>query len=237
MPRRARPRGARRAAPARGRRVAVADVRREHGRGFRPGVLRDPPAGAPAVVRLPPPAPGHRPVRRAHDVLDHAGRGPADARRARGRACRDVRGGERRRRVRGGRAGDEHGPPGPVGAMTVAVIAGIGLLGGVGAVARFLLDGAVSERAGAGFPYGTLAVNVSGSFVLGFVVGPALGGDAYRLVATGAIGAFTTFSTWMFETHRLAEDGELGAAVVNVAASLVLGIAAAWLGRRLGMQL
>jgi CrcB protein len=122
--------------------------------------------------------------------------------------------------------------------MSVALVAvGIGLLGGVGAVARFLLDGAVSARVAGAFPFGTLAVNISGSFLLGLVVGAALSGDAYRLVATGAIGAFTTFSTWMFESHRLAEDGALGAAAVNVAGSLVLGVAAAWLGRELGMAL
>ena len=117
--------------------------------------------------------------------------------------------------------------------MSLAVIFGVGLLGGVGAIARFLLDGAVSARAGGAFPWGTLAVNLSGAFVLGFVTGK-LSGDAQLLVGTGLLGGYTTFSTWMFESHRLGEDGELRAAVVNLLASLALGIAAVWLGRQIG---
>ena len=117
--------------------------------------------------------------------------------------------------------------------MSVAVIVGVGLLGGVGAIARFLLDGAVSARVGP-FPWGTLAVNLSGALVLGILAGAAVQGDALRLAGTGLIGAFTTFSTWMFESHRLGEDGELRAGVVNLLASLALGIAAVWLGRQIG---
>ena len=118
--------------------------------------------------------------------------------------------------------------------MSLAVIAGVGLLGGVGAIARVLLDGAVSARAGRSFPWGTLAVNLSGALVLGILAGAAVQGDALRLAGTGLIGAFTTFSTWVFESHRLGEDGELRAGVVNLVGSLVLGIAAVWLGRQIG---
>jgi fluoride exporter len=110
--------------------------------------------------------------------------------------------------------------------MSLAVVLGIGALGGVGALARFLLDGAVSERVASAFPWGTLAVNVSGSFVLGLVGG----GD---LVGTGLLGAYTTFSTWMLETHRLAEEGRVRLAVVNIVGSLAAGLAAAALGRAL----
>ena len=117
--------------------------------------------------------------------------------------------------------------------MTVAVVLGIGVLGGMGAIARFLLDGAVSERRGGAFPWGTLAVNASGSFLLGLAAGAALSDDAHRLVATGLIGAYTTFSTWMLESHRLGEDGRLRLGVLNVLVSLLVGIAAAWLGRAL----
>ena len=84
--------------------------------------------------------------------------------------------------------------------MTPLTLAGIGLLGGVGAIARFLLDGAISTRLGRGFPYGTLVVNIIGAFALGVVAGVALSADATRLVATGLLGGFTTFSTWMFES-------------------------------------
>jgi CrcB protein len=121
--------------------------------------------------------------------------------------------------------------------MSVLVVIGVGLLGGVGAIARFLLDGSIAGRLGREFPYGTLAVNVTGAFILGVFVGAALSGDTYRLMGTGLIGAFTTFSTWTLESHRLGEDGELARGMANFAVSLVLGVAAAWAGRHLGAAL
>jgi CrcB protein len=121
--------------------------------------------------------------------------------------------------------------------VSVVVVLGIGILGGAGAIARFLLDGTISGRLGRAFPYGTLAVNLLGSFVLGVFVGAALSGDAYRVAGTGLIGAFTTFSTWALESHRLGEDGQLGLGILNFAVSLVLGVSVAWAGRRLGMAL
>jgi CrcB protein len=121
--------------------------------------------------------------------------------------------------------------------VSAGVLLGLGMLGGLGAIARFLLDGAVAARVGRAFPYGTLAVNLSGALALGALVGAKLGDDAYALAGTGFVGAYTTFSTWMLETHRLAEDGRTRAAVANVAVSLVLGLLAAWLGRELGRLL
>jgi CrcB protein len=118
--------------------------------------------------------------------------------------------------------------------MSAAVLLAAGALGGLGAVGRFLLDGAVSTRIAGRFPYGTLAVNLSGAFVLGVLVGAALDGDPYRILGTGLIGGYTTFSTWALESHRLGEDGELRLGAANFAVSLVLGVAAAWLGRELG---
>ena len=107
-------------------------------------------------------------------------------------------------------------------------------LGGVGALARFFLDGFVSARAGGGFPFGTLAVNLSGTVLLGLLVGLALKGDALLLAGTALLGSYTTFSTWMFETHRLGEDSRPALLWLNVAVSLVAGITAAALGRWLG---
>lgn len=121
--------------------------------------------------------------------------------------------------------------------MSVLVVVSIGILGGVGAIARFLLDGMIAGRVASAFPYGTLVVNLLGSFVLGVCVGAALSGDAYRLVGAGLIGSFTTFSTWALESHRLGEDGALRLGVLNFAVSLVLGVGAAWAGRRLGLAL
>lgn len=121
--------------------------------------------------------------------------------------------------------------------MSPPVVLAIGVLGGVGAIARFLLDGTVAGRLGRAFPYGTLSVNLLGSFILGAFVGAALSADAYRLVGTGLIGAFTTFSTWTLESHRLGEDGQLSVGALNFVVSLILGVLAAWAGRHLGATL
>ncbi|MGI8803218.1 MAG: fluoride efflux transporter CrcB [Solirubrobacteraceae bacterium] len=118
--------------------------------------------------------------------------------------------------------------------MTAPELVAIGLLGGVGSVARFLLDGAVYRRAGRSFPYGTMVVNLTGSFLLGLLVGVAAGGGAERLLGTGLLGGYTTFSTWALESHRLGEAGRVRLAGLNLAASLLLGLGAAWVGRRLG---
>jgi CrcB protein len=121
--------------------------------------------------------------------------------------------------------------------MSLLAVIGVGLLGGVGAIARFVLDGTVSARAGRDFPYGTLAVNLIGAFLLGVLVGAALSTSTFRLIGTGLIGAFTTFSTWTLESHRLGEDGELHLGIANFAVSLALGVALAWAGRHLGATL
>ena len=121
--------------------------------------------------------------------------------------------------------------------MSLALVLGVGVAGGVGAIARFLLDGTVSAAIGRGFPLGTLIVNLSGAFILGAFVGAALSTGTFKLLGTGLIGAYTTFSTWTFETHRLAEEGQSAPAWLNLAVSLALGLLAAWLGRKLGAAL
>jgi CrcB protein len=118
--------------------------------------------------------------------------------------------------------------------MGIAVWLGIGVVGAAGAAARFLLDGATGRRLGRSFPFGTLVVNVTGALALGVLVGATLDGDAYRLAGTGFLGSYTTFSTWMFESHRLAEDGEFASAWWNIVVSLAAGLAAAIAGRHLG---
>jgi CrcB protein len=116
----------------------------------------------------------------------------------------------------------------------VLVWLAVAVLGGAGAIARFALDGAVSERFGSQLPWGTFAVNVSGSFTLGAVVGAGLGGDALLIVGGGLLGSYTTFSTWMLESQRLGEDGQGARLALNVAGSLAVGVAAAALGRLVG---
>ncbi len=117
----------------------------------------------------------------------------------------------------------------------------IGLGGFAGAVTRYVVDGAVVDRTGGAFPWGTFAVNASGSFVLGLLF--ALSADRAILPAEirgpiliGFIGAFTTFSTYMLESWRLVETGELGAAFANLFGSMVVGILAVVAGLAIGRQ-
>ncbi len=118
--------------------------------------------------------------------------------------------------------------------MSAGTWVAVAVLGGVGAVARFLIDSRISGRWGRDFPLGTLVINLSGALLLGLVTGLALTGDALVLVGTATLGSYTTFSTWMLETQRLVEDGDLRPAAVNAVLSLVLGVAAAALGRAIG---
>ena len=117
--------------------------------------------------------------------------------------------------------------------MSIWVWVGIALLGGVGATGRFLLDTLISSRDG-GFPLGTFVINATGALLLGLLTGLAVEGDALLLAGTATLGSYTTFSTWMFETHRLAEDAEIPAATVNILLSLAVGVAGAALGRTIG---
>jgi fluoride exporter len=121
--------------------------------------------------------------------------------------------------------------------VTLPVWIGVGLLGGVGAVLRFFVDGLIAARFGRDFPLGTFVVNMSGAAVLGFLVGLGLTGNRYLLAGTAAIGSYTTFSTWMLESQRLVEDGELETPVGNVLISLGVGLGAAALGRLIGTHL
>jgi fluoride exporter len=121
--------------------------------------------------------------------------------------------------------------------VSALVWTGVVVIGGLGSVLRFLVDGVVGSRLGRDFPFGTLMVNISGAVVLGLLTGLALGEDASLLAGTAAVGSYTTFSTWMLETQRLAEEREIRGAMVNVIASLALGIAAAAAGKAIGARL
>lgn len=121
--------------------------------------------------------------------------------------------------------------------MSVLVWTAVVLIGGAGSVARFLVDGTVSAAFGKTFPYGTLVVNVSGAIVLGLLTGMALSDTASLLAGTAAVGSYTTFSTWMLETQRMAEERQHLRAALNVVVSLVLGVAAAALGNAIGAHL
>jgi CrcB protein len=114
---------------------------------------------------------------------------------------------------------------------------GVLIAGGFGAVLRFLVDGAVARRTARSFPFGTLAVNISGAALLGLLGGLALSRHAALLADTAFVGSYTTFSTWMLETQRLSEERQLRSAVANLVASIVLGIAAALAGQWIAGQL
>lgn len=104
----------------------------------------------------------------------------------------------------------------------------------VGAPSRWLLDQAIQTRRESAFPLGTWTINVTGSLLLGVVLGAAAFGpgspELVALAGTGFCGGFTTYSTFGFETVRLAEDGSFVEAGINVASSLVVGLAAAVAG-------
>lgn len=104
----------------------------------------------------------------------------------------------------------------------------------IGAPARYLVDGWVQRRANREFPWGTLTVNVTGCLLLGFLTGlglyHGLGATSRTVLGTGGMGAYTTFSTFSWETVRLGVDGDLDAAARYVAASLVVGLLAASAG-------
>jgi CrcB protein len=118
----------------------------------------------------------------------------------------------------------------------------IGIGGFFGAIARYLVDVSVVALVGARFPWGTLVVNVSGSFVLGLLAALALergvlSPEIRAPVLIGFIGAYTTFSTLMLESWRLVEDGSCGLALGNLIGSAALGIIAIVSGLALGRAL
>jgi len=104
----------------------------------------------------------------------------------------------------------------------------------IGAPARYLVEGLVQGRTGGRFPWGTVVVNLSGCFLLGLVTGlglyHGLSPTVRTVIGTGGLGAYTTFSTFTVQTVGLVEEGEVGAALANVAASIVVGLAAAAAG-------
>ncbi|MGI3781652.1 MAG: fluoride efflux transporter CrcB [Janthinobacterium lividum] len=119
--------------------------------------------------------------------------------------------------------------------MTVLLLA---LAGGLGAVARFVLDGTVTAVRDWGYPVGTTVINLTGSFLLGLLSGLAAGavlpGSALVVLGTGFLGGYTTFSTAAYETVRLVEQQRWGAALVHGLGQVLVATALAALGYVLG---
>jgi len=118
--------------------------------------------------------------------------------------------------------------------MTLTLVVAVAVASGVGAQARYALDLMVQRRlGGSALPWGTMAVNAVGSAALGGLVALSLGGRLDETVeivlAVGLCGAFTTFSTWTYETVCLLEEGALWEATLNVGLGLAFGLAAALL--------
>jgi CrcB protein len=118
----------------------------------------------------------------------------------------------------------------------------IALAGALGALSRYGLSTFIHRRFGDGMAWGTLTVNVLGSLALGLIVQIGLSSDALpkgaRLALTvGFLGAFTTFSTFSYETFRYLDNGSWGTALVNVLANLIPGLLAVWAGMALGRLL
>lgn len=116
--------------------------------------------------------------------------------------------------------------------------------GALGALGRYAVSGWVARLTRQSpFPYGTLTVNVAGALVLGFLMSATTSGrlglsqSTRILLGVGMLGAFTTFSTFTYETVEAARAGDLRGAVLNVVVSLVLGLSACWLGLKLGDRL
>jgi len=115
----------------------------------------------------------------------------------------------------------------------------IGVGGFAGAISRYLVDGFVVDRTAGAFPWGTLVVNLSGSFVLGLLFAMTaeraiLPADIRGPVMIGFIGAYTTFSTFMLESWVLIENGSYVPAVANLGGSVVLGLVAVLAGLVIG---
>ncbi|HUN88430.1 MAG TPA: fluoride efflux transporter CrcB [Terriglobales bacterium] len=118
----------------------------------------------------------------------------------------------------------------------------IGMGGFTGAIARYWVGTMVTQRLGLRIPFGTLVVNVTGCFLIGFFMyllaeRGVLGAHWLYVIVVGFIGAYTTFSTFEYETIRELQDGQFGIAVVYVVGSVLVGFTMVWLGSRVARLL
>ena len=125
--------------------------------------------------------------------------------------------------------------------MSAAVVVMLALAGGLGAGARFVLDGAIRARGRTTLPVGTMLINVSGSLALGLLAGLVLANrlpaEVQTVAGTGFLGGYTTFSTASVETVRLIQSGRPGTGLLNALGTMVLALAAAAGGLAAGLAL
>ncbi|HAS27967.1 MAG TPA: fluoride efflux transporter CrcB [Dehalococcoidia bacterium] len=115
----------------------------------------------------------------------------------------------------------------------------LAVAGALGAVSRFLLSGFIYRLLGSGFPYGTLLINVIGSLLIGFIMQVGLSTDIIpqqlrTVITIGFLGAFTTFSTFSYETLNYIQDGVWGMAILNIAANVIVCLLAVFAGLIIG---
>ncbi|GGH15825.1 fluoride efflux transporter CrcB [Silvibacterium dinghuense] len=112
----------------------------------------------------------------------------------------------------------------------------IAIGGALGSIARYLVGLWIYERMGTRFPYGTFLINITGCFIIGFVLTfldarMSLSPTWRLIIPVGFVGAYTTFSTFEYETLRLAQHGQAGTALLYIASSVILGYAGVWFGQ------
>lgn len=115
----------------------------------------------------------------------------------------------------------------------------VGIGGFAGSVLRFWLAAYIGQRMGTRFPYGTFLINVTGSFLIGFVITMLtekthLSANWHYLIPIGFIGGYTTFSTFEYETLRAIQDGQFTIGTLNVVLSVVVGFVMVWTGVLVG---
>jgi len=117
----------------------------------------------------------------------------------------------------------------------------VGVGGFLGAIARYMVGTYIGTRYGVRFPYGTFVINMSGCFLIGFILALLARSTASQywryLIPIGFIGAYTTFSTFEYETLRAVQDGQITTGLLNVALSVIVGYAAVWAGAAIGRVL
>jgi CrcB protein len=118
----------------------------------------------------------------------------------------------------------------------------VAVFGAAGAVSRYALDGWISDLTHGQFPWGTFVINIAGAFALGLLLALTterlLPHPNWRIaIGIGYLGSFTTFSTYAYESVKLAEDGSVGLALVNSVGMVALGMLAAFAGLALGRTL
>src|ERR1039458_24415 len=222
----------------RGDELAVGDFRDQCDRLVCTRLSRDVVQGASTGIDVSSSAVDYRLLRDIHHVLHDAAGDPRAARPRSLRARCWIRANQHPRWLSGDLDRDGTRASRAGGSMSAWVWVGVALLSGIAAIGRFLLVALISSRLKGVFPLGTFVVNTTGALLLGLLAGLAVEGDTLILIGAATLGSYTTFSTWMLETHRLpAGEEQRPTAAINILLSLIVGVGAVALGRVIGVHL